>query len=84
VNYYLLRLDQRGDISEIFLFSKLDKDSRRLFDKFGPEIRYIRDILVLQARHRTPGDYLISLDQRVDISEIFFFSKLDIGLLEII
>ena len=36
-----------------------------------------RDILVLQARHRTPGDYLISLDQRVDILERYLFSKLD-------
>ena len=45
----MMLLDQRVDISEIFLFSKLDKDSGRLFDELKSESEYIWDILFLQA-----------------------------------
>ena len=45
----MMLLDQRVDISERCLFSKLDMDSRRLFDEFRSESGYIGDILVLQA-----------------------------------
>ena len=44
-----MRCDQRVDILEICLFSRLDKDSRRLFNEVLSESSYIGDMLVLQA-----------------------------------